>query len=279
MITKTVLTLFLITIVFPGKYDLTQPISLLRFLEKVVENQKRNRLTEMKYSYKLIRQETKFDSKGTIKNRESVTYEVIPLIDRMYRKLIKKNGTTLSKSEARDQEKKLSVQLKKQKNLSSEALSKLKLKRIDRQRREIQFWDETLNSFHFLYMGEDIQDRRRVFIIKFWPNKGYQLTNKNFVILKKLQGLIWIDPIVSQIVRVKVDFVEDFKIGGGLLIKVSKGSSLVFEQEQIKSKIWFPTHFEFDFKGRFFFFKRFKMKVNGYFTDYANYREFDSSND
>ena len=104
MITKTVLTLFLIAIVFPGKYDLTQPISLLRFLEKVVENQKRNRLTEMKSSYKLIRQETKFDSKGTIKNRESVTYEVIPLIDRMYRKLIKKNGTTLSESEARDQE-------------------------------------------------------------------------------------------------------------------------------------------------------------------------------
>ena len=279
MIIKTALAVFLAAVVFPSKFDLTQPVSLFEFLNKVVENQKRNRLTEMTYSYKLKRQETKFDTKGTIKNRKSLTYEVIPLADRMYRKLVKKNGIPLSESEARDQEQKLSVQLEKQKNLSSEALAKLEFKRMDRQRREIQFWDETLSAFHFLYMGEDIQDRRRVFIIKFWPNKGYQLTNKNFVILKKLQGLIWIDPIVSQIVRVKVDFVEDFKIGGGLLIKVSKGSSLVFEQEQIKSKIWFPTHFEFDFKGRFFFFKRFKMKVNGYFTDYANYREFDSSND
>lgn len=278
MIIKTALAVFLAAVVFPSKFDLTQPVSLFEFLNKVVENQKRNRLTEMTYSYNLIRQETKFDTKGTIKNRKSLTYEVIPLADRMYRKLVKKNGIPLSESEARDQEQKLSVQLEKQKNLSSEALAKLEFKRMDRQRREIQFWDETLSAFHFLYMGEDIQDRRRVFVIKLWPKKGYELTNKKFIILKKLQGKVWIDPTVSQIVRVKVDFIEDFKIGAGLLVKVSKGSSLVFEQEQIESKIWVPTHFEFDFKGRFFFFKRFKMKVNGYFTDYANYRESNASN-
>ena len=278
MIIKTALAVFLAAVVFPSKFDLTQSVPLFQFLKKVVENQKRNRLTEMTYSYKLLREETKVDTKGTIKNRKSVTYEVIPLVDRMYRKLVKQNGIPLSESEARDQEQKLSVQLEKQKTFSSEALSKLKFKRMDRQRREIQFWDETLSAFHFLYMGEDIQDRRRFFVIKFWPNKGYALTNKNFVILKKLQGKVWINPKVLQIVRVKLNFIEDFKIGGGLLVKVSKGSSLVFEQEQIKNKIWFPTHFEFDFEGRFFLFKRFKMKVNGHFTDYANYRESNSSN-
>lgn len=268
--------LLLATVVTPSELDLMQPVPLFQFLTRVVKNQKRNRLKEMSYSYRFIRQEKKFDTKGSIKNRKSATYEVIPLVDRMYRKLVTKNGEALSKSEARDQEKKLSVQLEEQKNLSSEALFKLKFQRAERRRKETQFWDETLKAFHFLYLGKDIQDGQGFSVIKLWPNKGYELTNKNLMILKKLQGQVWIDPVVSQIVRAQVTFIEDFKLGGGLLAKVNKGATLVFEQERIKDKIWFPSHFEFDFKGRFLFFKRFNVKVIG---DFTNYKKSSSSND
>ena len=75
--------------------------------QRVAENEKRNRLLEMSYIYELTRQKFSLGNNSEVLESESHTFEVTPLEDGDYRRLLKKDGRPLSEKEARKEQEKL----------------------------------------------------------------------------------------------------------------------------------------------------------------------------
>lgn len=269
---KRVLLIVFVNPVLLLSLDLGQPATLRQFLSEVAENEKKNRLREMCYFYELRRCEITLDQDGREKKRKSSTYEVIPLMDGVYRKLIKRNGKLLSKVEARKQQKKADVRLGKEKHLSVSAQGKLALKRSERQRKEAQFWDEVLEAFQFHYLGLETHGARNVAMLELLPYEGYKPAEKDFRILTKLKGRVWVDIQDLQITEVELEFIKAFKIGGGLVVKVNKGAILWIQQHRVQDEVWFPHHFELNLSGRVLLLKGFNRRVIGDFTNYRRYR-------
>jgi hypothetical protein len=58
---------------------------------------------------------------------------------------------------------------------------------------------------------------------------------------KKMQGTLWVDETDRQVAHMDVSFDDNFKIGGGLVATIQKGSNFHFEQSPINGEIWFPV--------------------------------------
>ncbi len=271
---KTLLAVLLANPVFPSAPDLNHQATLRQFLAKVAENEKQNRLREMVYLYELRRQSITLDRRGREKKRTSSTYEVIPLADGVYRKLIKRNGQPLSKKEARKQQKKAEARLGRHKNSSPSGRAKLERQRSERRRREARFWDEAIQAFHFHYQGQEVLNGRTVAVVDLLPREEYKPGEKDFRILAKLKGRIWIDMQDLQVTQAEMEFIEALKIAGGLVAKLHKGSTLWVRQQKVRDDIWFPRQFQLKVSGRVLLLKGFNLKMTG---DYSNYRRFGTS--
>jgi hypothetical protein len=246
---------------------------LQTLLWTVAENVKKNRLLEMTYVYEVTRNKLTLDEDSEVKDSESLTFEVIPLEDGDYRRLIKRNGQPLSDGDARKEEQKLEASIKKRVNLSESQQAKLAAKRAERRRREEQLWNEVPKAFDFMPAGRETQHGRTVLIFDALPRPEYSPSDGELKILKKIKGRLWIDEEDSQISRADIQFVEDIKFGLGFLAKVNKGGSLKIWQKKVNSEVWFPYHSEVLVNGKIALFKGFNLK---FVSDFRNYRRFET---
>jgi esterase/lipase len=58
---------------------------------------------------------------------------------------------------------------------------------------------------------------------------------------KKMAGTVWIDEADRQVARLEVTFYDNFRIGGGLLGSVQKGSTIEVQQSPIGDGLWMQT--------------------------------------
>lgn len=268
---KTVLMVLLANPILLAAVDLNREADLRRFVAQVAENERKNRFREMGYLYRLQRHRIILDRRGREKKRTSSTYEVIPLDDGVYRKLIRRNGQPLSEKEARKQEKKAEARLRRQRNLSSAGRSRLERKNAERRRKEALFWEEAVRAFHFHYRGEEVLNGRPVAVLELLPREKYQPAEKHLWILDKLRGRVWIDKQDLQLSQVEMEFIKPVKVAGGLVARLYKGSTLWVRQEKVRDDVWFPRRFELTMNGRIFLFKGLNMRMTGEFSDYRRF--------
>jgi hypothetical protein len=74
------------------------------------------------------------------------------------------------------------------------------------------------------------------------------------------------------VVRLEARFSDNFKIAGGLLASLSKGSNFVFEQTMVNNEVWLPSYDEVHAAARLVFVK---VKANQ-IDRYSNYKKFSS---
>ena len=268
---KMVLAVLLANPILCAAVDLNHQPSLRQFVAKVAENERKNRFREMGYLYRLQSDRIILDGRGREKKRTSSTYEVIPLDDGVYRKLIGKNGQALSGKEARKQQRKAEARLRRQRNLSPSGRARLERKHAERRRKEALFWEEAVLAFHFHYRGEEVLNGRPVAVVDLLPHEKYHPAEKDFWILDKLKGRIWIDRQDLQVTQVDMEFVKPVKVAGGLVARLHKGSTLWVRQEKLRDEVWFPRRFEMTMNGRIFLLKGFNMRMIGEFSDYRRF--------
>jgi len=242
-------------------------------VERVAENEKRNRLLEMSYVYEVTRQKISLGKNSETLESESQTFEVTPLEDGDYRRLIKKNGQPLPEKEARKQQQKLDESIQVHSRLSKSEREKLERKKSERRRKEAQFWDEGLKAFDLALSGDENLQGRKVLVFIVTPRANYVPTTSDLSVLKKIKGRAWVDEAEAQIIRAEIEFIEDFKLGAGFLAKVNRGSTLKVWQRKVNDEAWFPDHSEVVANGRVLVFKGFNLRL---VSDFSNYRKFET---
>lgn len=109
---------------------------------------------------------------------------------------------------------------------------------------------------------------------------------------KKLRGTIWIDEADRQVARLEVTFMENFRVGGGLLANVEKGSNFGFDQAPVprekeepretgadartggqkSDELWLPTGAEGTMDARVLLLKTMRQHFVERDTDFKRFR-------
>ena len=89
---------------------------------------------------------------------------------------------------------------------------------------------------------------------------------------KKLQGSIWIDEADRQVAHLKVTFNDNFRVAGGLIATIDKGSNFRFDQAPVNGEIWLPTGGEGTMQARVLMVKNYRQHFFERDYDYKRFR-------
>ena len=242
---------------------------LLMELEK---NQKLVDALQDKYTYNVGETDIEVDGKGHVKEKSEKQYEVFYLSGAAYWKLVGKDGKPLSASEARKEQERAEKFIREheeQKKKEKAAAARGKAKKKEN--------DDDVTILAFLQLAQFVHPRRerfrgqQVIVFDFEPRPGYKPRNRAESLIHKLAGTIWIDEGARQVARLEARMLDSFRIGGGLLASIGRGSAVVFEQELLHNEVWLPNYAEMNLSARVFLVAG--LKVNRILR-FSNYQRF-----
>jgi hypothetical protein len=220
-------------------------------LREVSRNQDavEKRVTEYSFLQKVTERE--IDGKGVVKKESVKVFEVFPVANRApIMKLLSEDGVTLSGDRAAKEDKRVQEEFLKAERDKDKDAQKAAERRAARERekaaRAQQGDDEDLEISQFFRHCEFVSPRRERFqdreaiVFDFRVQPGFKPSTREESLISKLVGVVWIDPLDKQVIRLEARLAEGFKMGGGLVLSLRPGAALVMEQTRLKEGIWMP---------------------------------------
>jgi hypothetical protein len=220
-------------------------------LREVSRNQDEVEKRFLEYSFLRKQTESEIDGKGVVKKETVKVFEVFPLPNRgPILKLISENGVPLAGDRAVKEDKRVSDEFLKAEHDKDKDAQKVAEQRAERERQRAakiqkgEDEDPEISQFfrHCEFVSprrERFQDREAI-VFDFRAKPGLKPSTRQESLISKLVGVVWIDPLDKQVIRLEARLAEGFKLGGGLLLSLRPGAALVWEQTRLKEGIWMP---------------------------------------
>jgi hypothetical protein len=262
---------------FPKTAGIPLPDMKALFLD-VSKNQKTLEELHRQYTYHAATETEQTDSKGQTKSKAIREFEVFPIDGggEVWH-LLAKDGKPLEgdgKKKVDQQfnktyEERTKEQAKKRAELAANPQKKAK----EDAREEAEDEQDISHILRVVRFTNPRRERFRgqdVIAVDFGANPDYKPKSIEEHLAQSLAGVIWIDEQAHEMVRMEAHFSDAFKVAGGLLATVDKGSSFVFEQTRVNDEVWLPSYTEVHMGARFLLFKG---RENGIqrFTDYKKF--------
>ena len=135
---------------------------------------------------------------------------------------------------------------------SKGAVARAKYEKRERQRAE--FVDGTKNAFLPKWLGRETLHGYSCDVFELDPNPAFHPSSIFQSALAHVTAKVWLDRRTYQLVRAEASVVSNISFVAGIAGKVYRGSSVEMDQDQVAPGVWLPTHYEYDFAGRKFFF-------------------------
>jgi hypothetical protein len=229
----------------------TEGIDVVALLHDVSRNQDELEQRFTEYSFVQKETEREINSKGEIKKETVKVYEVYPIPHREpVLKLISENGVPPTGDRAAKEQKRVEEEFEKaerDKDKNEQRAEKAKAER-DKKRAKARKNgdDDDVDISSFLRVCEFVSPRherlrdRDAVVFDFRPQAGFKPSNRQEDLISKLVGVVWIDPVDKQVMRLEARLAEGFKMAGGLLVNLRPGAAFVMEQTRMVEGIWLP---------------------------------------
>lgn len=216
----------------PSAASQAEPIPDVRqLLREVTEHQKQLEKVRETYTYSSERTIQEIDARGQVRRTETELREAFFVNGHAIERLVKKNGQPLSPREQQKETERIAKLVEKaQKTPSDQPLEEQGLTVA----RLLQIMD-VRNPRREMYQG------RPALVFDFVGRKDVKTHGLAEDMSKKLEGTVWIDEADRQVTHLEVSFKDNFRIAGGLLASIQKGSSFHFDQARVNGEIWLPT--------------------------------------
>jgi hypothetical protein len=258
---------------FPIKSQVKLP-DLKALFKEIDDNQKAIDKIKENYAGTRVEEETELDKDGKPKKTEVNEYSFFYLDGEEISTLVKKDGKPLSPEQQKKENEKTQKMI--QQMQKSDAKKEAKEEK-DKEEGKKENDDDDVGIETFLRTCQFVNPRRErfrgqdVLVFDFEPNPEYKARNMVEKIVQKLAGVIWIDEKALDVARLEAYFVGDFRLAGGMLANLQKGTSFIFEQEYINNEVWLPTYEEAHAAVRVLMVKGFKLNA---VTRYSDYKRF-----
>jgi hypothetical protein len=253
---------------FPKKSQVQLP-DLKALFKEIDDNQKAIDKIKENYTGTRTEEETEYDKTGKVTKREAKEYTFFYLDGDEISTLISKDGESLGEEEQKKENDKT------QKAIREHEKKDAKDKEKDKEKEKKEDDDPGIEVF--LRACQFVNPRRErfrgqdVLVFDFEPNpefKPHKLAEK---LVQKLAGVVWIDEKSHDVARLEAYFVGDFRLAGGMLANLQKGTSFVFEQGYTNNEVWLPTYAEVHLGVRVLLVKGFKVNAVIRYSDYKRF--------
>ncbi len=227
------------------------------------------------YSYNQTVIKRDFDSKGNLRETDSSMYQVSLYKGYQVRRLVEKNGKSLSDKEQKKADEEAQKAIEDiDKAITKREKEKAKPKPED-QEKSGNFYSDVLKASNLINPRRERFRGRDVIVFDFEPNPNFDMKNAASMLkfFGKVAGVMWIDEKDKEAVRMEAVLADNFKIGGGLVARLNKGASFVFEQDHINDEVWLPSLMEVNLSARVLLLKG--MSLNQ-IVKTSNYNKFKS---
>lgn len=254
----------------------SEALDVNALLKEVDRNQEQIDERVGDYTFLEKNTERQINGKGELTKETVRIYEVYPVPGtRFVRKLVSENGVSLAGERAAKEEKRVAEELEKAERSRQKAAEKR-----EREREKNKKEDDDPGISDFLRTAELVSPRRErlrereTIVFDFRPRAGYKPRNDMESIAQKLTGIIWIDPVEKQVVRLEARLTDSYKVGGGLLASIRPGTAFAFEQQRMEDGVWLPVFTQVNVSAKILIFKGMEFNVT---QEFSNYKRFKSN--
>jgi hypothetical protein len=253
---------------------------IAKLLLEVEENQKKLDERISDYAFTEKRTERKINDKGEVKEEKVTVYEIYPLPGGgAFYKVITENGVPLSAERAAKQDKNIAEAVGKyeKEREKKEQKKKEEAEKNNGQVKKEKEDDDDVSVAVFLRACEFVSPRterlrdREAVVFEFRPRPGFKPKTMAEDIVTKLIGVIWIDPVDKEVIRLEAKLAQGYKVGGGLVASIRPGSTFVFEQTRLADGVWLPRFAQVNFAVKVFIFKNIEANETSEFSDYRRF--------
>ncbi len=222
----------------------TENLDLAALWREVVANQDELEKRVAEYAFKQTEIDREINSKGELKKETTKVYEVYPLPNREpVQKLISENGVPLSPERAAKEDKRVQEEFAKAERDKEKDEKRVAQRRAEREKKKDEEGTEIspfLKACEFVSPRREILGGRETIVFDFRPRAGFKPKTRQESLIAKLIGVVWIDPVDKQVIRLEARLAEGFKMAGGLLVSLKPGAAVVMEQTRMDQGVWLP---------------------------------------
>jgi len=224
----------------------TESLDITELLRDVARNQDAIEQRVSEYSFKQTETDRDINSKGEVKKESVKVYEVFPLPNREpVQKLISENGMPLSAERAAKEDKRVQEEfLKVERDKDKHAQDATRRDAAGEKNKKDEDPDPAISVFlracDFVSPRRERFEGRESIVFDFRPRAGFKPKTREESLIAKLIGVVWIDPLDKQVMRLEARLAEGFKMAGGLLVSLKPGAALVMEQTLMAEGVWLP---------------------------------------
>jgi len=246
-----------------GQQTAQAPLPDIRqLMREVQEHQKQLDRIRENYTYTSYQVVQDIDENGQVKKTESSEYNDFFVNGHVIERKVKSNDKPL---DAHEEEK------------ETGRVKKL-VEKAEKTPRDQALEGQTISVSRMLDIMDVRNERREMYrgepaiVFDFVGRKDAKTHGMAEDASKKLQGTIWISEADRQVAHLEVSFDDNFRLAGGLVATVQKGSNFRFDQSKVNDEIWLPTGAEGTMQARLLLVKKLRQHFKERVYDYQRFK-------
>jgi hypothetical protein len=239
-------------------------------MRDVEANQRKAEAVEKDYIYRSVETAEEVDGRGRVKKTTVTEYDIYWVNGVRVRRMVKKNGKALTSQEIAKENDRIDKE-------SAKAHEKREKDNAEGKETNGR-GDEEVTVSRLLELGAFTNPRRvqlngrETIAVDYAGDPKAKTRNRAEEVIRDLTGTAWIDEQDHVLTRVEGRFASAYKIGGGLIADIQKGTHFSMEQTKINGEVWLPARLEGQGAARALLFFSFSGSGRIENSDYRKFR-------
>ena len=255
------------TTVSAAESPLPEVPTLMRAVET---NQRAAEAVEKEYIYRSITTVQELSGKGRVKKTVVTVSDHFWIDGVPVRRVVSQDGRELSAAELAKENERIDKEA---------AKARARRERADAEGKESDaYGNEEITVSRLLELGAFSNPRRvelngrPTIAVDYTGDPRAKTRNAAERLILEMTGTVWVDEQDRVLVRVDGRFVNSFKVGGGLLVDIRKGTRFSYEQTRVNGEVWLPAQVDGEGSARVLLFVGFSGRIHAVESDYRKFR-------
>ena len=254
----------------PKAAELPPPPDARTLMLEVEQNQKHAEELTRDYTYHVHMVNEEFTHSGALKKTVATDAESFTIDGVRVNKVIARDGKPLPEKEAQKENEAVDKTVARAKEERAKLVAKDKPTNSR--------GDQVLTVSRMLELGRFTNIRpgefagRPVWLIDYNGDPKAKTHTEFEKVFRDLIGTVWIDQKDHVVVAVKGHFLNDFRIGGGLLANISKSTHFEFHFTRVDGRVWVVDTIDAEGSFHYLLFGGFSGRIHAQTSDYKKFR-------
>jgi hypothetical protein len=239
-------------------------------LRAVQANKRASEAVQKDYLYRSVVKAEESDGHGGVKKTESSEYDDFWTEGVEVRRKVKKDGKELSAEEQKKENERIDKEVAKAKEKRVKAGEKGK--ETGPRGEELVTVSRLMELGSFTNARREQLNGRDVIAVDFAGDPKAKTKTRFEDVIRDMAGTAWMDEEDKVMVKAEGHFLNNFKVGAGLVVNIQKGTNFSMEQRKINDEVWLPAMMEGEGSFRFLLFAGFHGTLTIVDSDYRKFK-------